>query len=88
MSVPKGNVWELASGVLAQGTSSRDVQSGRISVPKLFFSKLPNDARGELKRREWTFGGYDFPIRDFTMDPPQDLLVLMSLRTLVAFFSA
>lgn len=78
---PKGHVWELASGVLAQGTSSINEQTGRKGVSELFFSKQPSDARGEMKRKEWAFDDYEFSVRDFTMDPSQDLLVLMRVAS-------
>ena len=72
----KGPVWELASGVIAQGASFFD-EGGRQRVQKFFFSELPGDARGHPRRKEWSLGGYDFTLRDFTIDPTQDLLVIM-----------
>lgn len=70
----KGSIWELASGVLAQGISTGVLDS---DVRKLFFTKLPSVARGESKTKEWTHDDYDFSIRDFTLDGTQDLLVLL-----------
>lgn len=82
----RGGIWELAGGVLAQGVassaSSADFVNGqtvvRREVRKLVFTRLPSATRsGCGKVREWTHGAYDFAIRDFTMDPEQDLLVLL-----------
>lgn len=73
----KGNIWELASGVLAQGVSADNLTFGS-NIRKLFFTKLPTIARGESKTREWTHSEYEFAIRDFTLDETQDLLLLLS----------
>ncbi|KAL5478455.1 hypothetical protein ACEPAI_2639 [Sanghuangporus weigelae] len=73
-----GSVWELASGVLAQGVSTSVAEHiGRTAVRKLLFTRLPSSARVESRTREWTHEYPDFAIRDFTMDPTQDLLVLL-----------
>ncbi|EJD01821.1 uncharacterized protein FOMMEDRAFT_141075 [Fomitiporia mediterranea MF3/22] len=73
-----GAIWELASGVLAQGirTGFNEV-TGAQETRKLLFTRLPSNARVDSKMREWTHEGYDFSIRDFTIDPKQDLLVLL-----------
>lgn len=72
----KGNIWELATGVLAQGISA-DSLGFTQETRKLLFTKLPSVARGELKTKEWTHNDYEFSIRDFTLDATQDLLVLL-----------
>ncbi|KAL5520790.1 hypothetical protein ACEPAF_2793 [Sanghuangporus sanghuang] len=73
-----GSVWELASGILAQGVSTSVAEHiGRTAVRKLLFTRLPSSARVESRTREWTHEYPDFAIRDFTMDPTQDLLVLL-----------
>ncbi|TFK45308.1 hypothetical protein OE88DRAFT_1740408 [Heliocybe sulcata] len=58
--------WELCGGVLA--TSDGD--------STLMFTKLPGPARG-ITLREWEIEDVGFPIRDFKMDPSQDLLVML-----------
>ncbi|KAL5514696.1 hypothetical protein ACEPAG_2012 [Sanghuangporus baumii] len=73
-----GSVWELASGILAQGVSTSVAEHiGRSAVRKLLFTRLSSSARVESRTREWTHEYPDFAIRDFTMDPTQDLLVLL-----------
>ncbi|TFK45325.1 hypothetical protein OE88DRAFT_1740424 [Heliocybe sulcata] len=61
-----GHYWELYGGVLA--TSAGD--------STLIFNKLPGHARG-IKSRQWRIEEVGFPIRDFKMDPSQDLLVML-----------
>ncbi|KAH8112781.1 hypothetical protein DFH11DRAFT_1689697 [Phellopilus nigrolimitatus] len=74
----KGAVWELVSGVLAQGvTTEHDELTGASEMRKLSFTKLPVGARASTKTQEWSHENYEFPIRDFTLDPTQDLLVLV-----------
>lgn len=69
----RGGVWELACGVLAQGIST----SGETGSRELYFKRLPIGTRADAKGYEWAHKNYDFPIRDFTMDPSQDLLLLI-----------
>lgn len=64
----KGNVWELYGGVLAQQTS-KDSQI-------LEFRQLPSELRG-IKEKEWQVRWLGFRIRDFSMDPAQELLVVI-----------
>lgn len=71
----RGGVWELTQGVLAQGISTPGVEPAEVR--KLFFTRLPSSARAESRTREWSHSGYEFAVRDFTMDPSQDLLVLV-----------
>ena len=69
----RGGVWELSCGVLAQRISS----PGESGVRELYFKRLPIGSRGNAKGYEWAHKGYEFPIRDFTIDPSQDLLLLV-----------
>ncbi|KZT05998.1 uncharacterized protein LAESUDRAFT_680684 [Laetiporus sulphureus 93-53] len=62
----KGEVWELYGGVLAQARSSNT----------LSFRQLPSIMRG-IEEKEWVVEAMGFEIRDFTMDPSQDLLVVI-----------
>lgn len=63
----RGGVWELYGGVLAQARS-RDT---------LVFRQIPSKIKG-LQEREWECV-YDFAVRDFGMDPAQDLLASIEL---------
>ncbi|OBZ79706.1 hypothetical protein A0H81_00991 [Grifola frondosa] len=62
----RGEVWELYGGVLAQ---ARGPQS-------LAFRQLPSDIRG-IEEKEWMIEDVGIAIRDFGMDPAQDLLVVI-----------
>ncbi|RDB28805.1 hypothetical protein Hypma_015693 [Hypsizygus marmoreus] len=61
-----GGLWELYGGVLAQSTTD-----GAICL-----RRLASDCRS-IPELEWTVGGFGFPVRDFSLDPSQDLLVLV-----------
>ncbi|KAF8973551.1 hypothetical protein BDZ97DRAFT_1775683 [Flammula alnicola] len=62
-----GGLWELFGGVLAQTTPQGE----------LVFHQLPSDLRG-IEERSWKLGpDFGMRVRDFAIDPPQDLLVLM-----------
>lgn len=67
-SVPMkpGGVWELYGGVFAESSMDRET---------LFFRQLPSRLRG-IETREWHVD-VGFHIRDFGMDPSQDLLVAL-----------
>jgi hypothetical protein len=60
-----GHVWELYGGVFAQSSTP--------SV--LHFHQLPSVSRN-IKEKSWHLV-LDTHVRDFTMDPAQDLLVLI-----------
>lgn len=61
-----GGVWEIYGGVLAQGTSPHS----------LTFTQLPSEIRN-IPKKTWTVEKLPFNMRDFTMDPSQDLLVIV-----------
>ena len=61
-----GGLWELYGGVLAQSTAEGT----------LTFLQLPSDLRS-IEEKVWTLGKFGFVVRDFGMDPSQDLLVLI-----------
>lgn len=61
----QGHVWELYGGVFAQ-SSTPDV---------LHFRQLPSKYR-KIEEKTWGVA-LDIHVRDFTMDPAQDLLVLI-----------
>jgi len=69
-SVPKrgGNTWELFGNVLAQSNEEGDIS----------FVQLPSGLRN-IKKKEWTVNRSEwaFKVRDFVMDPSQDLLVIV-----------
>lgn len=60
-----GQVWELYGGVLAQAESENS----------LVFCRLPSYFRG-IEEKRWTVDISAFKVRDFGMDPSQDLLVI------------
>jgi hypothetical protein len=63
----RGGLWELYGGVLAQSTAEGT----------LTFTQLPSDLRS-IEEKVWTLGpNFGVAIRDFGMDPSQDLLVLV-----------
>ncbi|KAI0631501.1 hypothetical protein C8Q77DRAFT_140759 [Trametes polyzona] len=65
----QGGVWELYGGVLAQGEGLRT----------LVFKQLPSNIRG-IEGREWRIEDVGVNIRDFGMDPAQDLLIIIENR--------
>ncbi|KAI8989158.1 hypothetical protein BD414DRAFT_486239 [Trametes punicea] len=65
----RGGVWELYGGVLGQGEGSRT----------LVFKQLPSTLRG-IEGKEWRIEDVGVNIRDFGMDPAQDLLLIIENR--------
>lgn len=65
LPMPTGSLWELYGGVWAHSVGKKDIH----------FIQLPSQLRG-IEKRDWTLS-FDFPMRDFTFDPSQDLLVVM-----------
>lgn len=62
-----GDTWELCGGVLGQTTGEGGFH----------FYRLPSDLRG-IREARWTLEPrFEFRVCDFTMDPGQDLLVLV-----------
>ncbi|KAG2159693.1 uncharacterized protein EDB93DRAFT_1073686 [Suillus bovinus] len=70
-SMMQGHIWELYGNVFAQ-SSTPDV---------LHFRQLPSKYR-KIEEKEWSVT-LDMHVRDFTMDPAQDLLVLIEEPTLL-----
>ncbi|TFL06389.1 hypothetical protein BDV98DRAFT_600443 [Pterulicium gracile] len=68
-TIPKsqGGLWELYGNVFAQNYAS---------PARIEFHQLAAHSRG-IEKESWTVKGLDFPVRDFGMDPAQDLLVLV-----------
>jgi len=65
LPMQQGHVWELSGGVFAQSSSSN----------LLHFRRLPSQCRN-IEEKSWRVA-LDIDIRDFTMDPGQDLLVVI-----------
>ncbi|TFY52154.1 hypothetical protein EVJ58_g10171 [Rhodofomes roseus] len=63
-----GQTWELYGGVLAQGPDQSSLR----------FRQLPSALRG-IEDKEWTIEDLGFEIRDFAMDPAQELLVAIQM---------
>ncbi|TFK42125.1 hypothetical protein BDQ12DRAFT_599035 [Crucibulum laeve] len=64
----QGGLWELYGGVLAQVAHDQSIT----------FHQLPSHVRG-IEKRHWTIepNTFEFTVRDFGIDPSQDLLVLI-----------
>ncbi|KLO09974.1 hypothetical protein SCHPADRAFT_539426 [Schizopora paradoxa] len=75
IQLPQSPIWELSGGVLAQGIPSTP---GSFDVHRIVFTRLARDARGQLNEKQWEYENSDMEIRDFTMDPSQDLAVFIS----------
>lgn len=68
-----GHLWELYGGVLAQASANHR---------SISFRQLPSNHRG-IEEKTWTVDVSDLAVRDFTMDPSQDLLVIARKPRLV-----
>ncbi|RPD61706.1 hypothetical protein L226DRAFT_485162 [Lentinus tigrinus ALCF2SS1-7] len=66
----RGGVWELYGGVLAQADGDRT----------LVCAQLPSVIRG-IEEKVWTVEDVGVKIRDFGMDPAQDLLIIIQHHT-------
>jgi hypothetical protein len=66
-------VYEFTGGYYANGRDDDNKITSGIS----FFELPSTESTGPLK--SWTHGMGGIKIVDFTMDPPQDLLVLVAL---------
>ncbi|EIW84388.1 hypothetical protein CONPUDRAFT_100433, partial [Coniophora puteana RWD-64-598 SS2] len=60
-----GTTWELVGGVVCAG-----------SLTAVAFTQLPSPLRG-IERKEWSVALAPLKVRDFTVDPSQDLLVVV-----------
>lgn len=67
--VPDGSLWELYGNVWAHSKGNNAIS----------FVQIPSRLR-EIPLRQWTIN-LDFPLRDFGMDPSQDLLVAIERAT-------
>ncbi|PPQ62966.1 hypothetical protein CVT24_006072 [Panaeolus cyanescens] len=74
ITMTRAGLWELFAGVFAQNTIDGGFE----------FHQLPSQLRS-IQYETWTVnGGFDFTVRDFGMDPTQDLLVLIESPPLQA----
>lgn len=76
MPMLNGTLWELYGGVFAQSDGLDSIK----------FRRLPSIYRS-IDEAEWTIGDFGHPLRDFGMDPAQDLLVLVESHRWLAFSS-
>jgi hypothetical protein len=68
IKMTRGQVWELYGGVLAQGRPKSS----------FMFWQLPSTSRGtETKHWSVHLDDSEIKVRDFTIDPSQDLLVIV-----------
>ena len=70
LPVPEGSLWELYGNVWAHSKGNNDA---------IFFVQIPSRLR-DVPLRQWTVR-LDFLMRDFGMDPSQDLLVAIEMAT-------
>jgi hypothetical protein len=66
ITMSHGGLWELYGNVLAQS----------FSVPRIEFHQLKSDVR-RISGDRWSLENFGFPVRDFGIDPSQELLVLV-----------
>ncbi|GJJ09906.1 hypothetical protein Clacol_004130 [Clathrus columnatus] len=71
-----GNLWELYGGMLAFSISPSDAPPNSRIYQGLTFIELPSAVRGTTSKVHH-LEDLDYNIRDFGMDPSQDLLVLI-----------
>jgi hypothetical protein len=69
LPVPDGSLWELCGNVWAHSRGDNAID----------FVQIPSRLRG-IPLCQWTLR-LDFPLRDFCMDPSQDLLVTIGRAT-------
>jgi hypothetical protein len=67
LPVPEGSLWELYGNVWAHSRGNDAIS----------FVQIPSRLR-DIPLRQWTIR-LDFPMRDFSMDPSQDLLVAIEM---------
>jgi hypothetical protein len=65
VSYPEGRAWEFYGNVWAHSRGSNAID----------FVQLPSRLRG-IPMQQWTLR-FDIDVRDFSMDPSQDLLVII-----------
>ncbi|KAG5716091.1 hypothetical protein E4T56_gene10907 [Termitomyces sp. T112] len=73
---PAGSIYEFIGDLYATGKEDDNQLTRSISFWEL---PLSGDANNEAELRSWTYSMKDLTIIDFTMDPTQDLLVLVAL---------
>ncbi|KAH7907929.1 hypothetical protein BJ138DRAFT_1128806 [Hygrophoropsis aurantiaca] len=69
INMEDGNAWELCGGVLCQ-----NISGGGVSC-----FQLPSQFKG-IEAKRWIVPNPGFSVRDFTMDPSQDLLMLLEVN--------
>lgn len=67
LPVPEGTLWELYGNVWAHSRGN----------DAIYFVQIPSRLR-DIPLRQWTIR-LGFPLRDFGMDPSQDLLVAIEM---------
>ena len=68
LAVPEGSLWELYGNVWAHSRGN----------DAIFFVQIPSRLR-DIPLRQWKIK-LDYPLRDFAMDPSQDLLVAIEIE--------
>lgn len=69
ISMQDGHTWELSGGVLCQAMQSRSA---------ITCVQLPCKIK-DIPERKWTINDLGFPIRDFTIDTSQNLVVALEI---------
>lgn len=70
----RGVTYEYAGGVYVRGVQKHDSWEGLTR--QLYFYQLPSPNRG-IEYKHWEISDLGFDVRDFGIDPEQDLLVLL-----------
>lgn len=76
---PTGSIYEFVGGFYGNGREDEGSKTASISFLELPSADPSTASEGAQKLETWSHSMRDVTIVDFTMDPAQDLLVLVSL---------
>ena len=82
---PTGSLYEFVGGVYGNGKEGDNRMTTSISfleLPSLGIPSKTEDVKPPTELQTWTHSMPDLSIIDFTMDPLQDLLVLVAVAPL------
>lgn len=76
---PTGSVYEFVGGLYGNGREDERRVTASISFMELPSTESPPSGDDATNLKTWTHYMGDITIIDFTMDPSQDLLILVAL---------